>query len=73
MAASQNGHVDVVKTLLEHGARVDLQDEVGSLFLVLCKLPQKHTTTGRVEPTDGCISESTFHGGRNITSKWSKS
>ena len=28
MAASQNGHVEVVNMLLQHGARVDLQDEV---------------------------------------------
>ena len=27
--ASQNGHVEVVDKLLQHGARVDLQDEVG--------------------------------------------
>ena len=28
MAASQYGHVEVVNMLLQHGARVDLQDEV---------------------------------------------
>ena len=28
MAASRNGHVEVVDKLLQHGARVDLQDEV---------------------------------------------
>ena len=28
MAASQNGHVEVVDNLLEHGATVDLQDKV---------------------------------------------
>ena len=28
MAASQDGHVEVVNMLLQHGARVDLQDEV---------------------------------------------
>ena len=28
MYASQNGHVQVVAELLQHGARVDLQDEV---------------------------------------------
>ena len=29
MAASQNGHVEVVDKLLQHGAKVDLQKEVG--------------------------------------------
>ena len=28
MFASQNGHVEVVNMLLQHGARVDLQKEV---------------------------------------------
>ena len=28
MYASQNGHVEVVNMLLQHGARVDQQDEV---------------------------------------------
>ena len=28
MFASRNGHVEVVDKLLQHGARVDLQDEV---------------------------------------------
>ena len=28
MYASQNGHVDVVDKLLQHGATVDLQDKV---------------------------------------------
>ena len=31
MFASLNGHVEVVDKLLQHGARVDLQDEVGLL------------------------------------------
>ena len=28
MTASQNGHVEVVNMLLQHGARVDLQHKV---------------------------------------------
>ena len=28
MVASQNGHVEVVDKLLQHGATVDLQDQV---------------------------------------------
>ena len=28
MVASQNGHVEVVNMLLQHGARVDLQNKV---------------------------------------------
>ena len=34
MTASQNGHVEVVNTLLEHGASVDLKEEV-HLFAVM--------------------------------------
>ena len=28
MTASKNGHVEVVNMLLQHGAKVDLQDKV---------------------------------------------
>ena len=35
MAASQNGHVEVVDKLLRNGATVDLQDEVMNTFLSL--------------------------------------
>ena len=34
MIASGNGHVDVVDTLLQHGARVDLQKKVNSFTLI---------------------------------------
>ena len=34
MAASHNGHVEVVDKLLQHGARVDPQDEVLFLFSI---------------------------------------
>ena len=34
MSASQYGHVEVVNTLLQHGASVDLKDEV-HLFAVM--------------------------------------
>ena len=34
MGASQNGHVEVVDTLLQHGARVDLQSKVNSFTLI---------------------------------------
>ena len=33
MAASQNGHVEVVDKLLQHGATVDLQKEVHTLYV----------------------------------------
>ena len=33
MSASQNGHVEVVNTLLQHGASVDHQEEVHVLFI----------------------------------------
>ena len=33
MIASQNGHVDVVDVLLQHGASVDLQNKVKRSFL----------------------------------------
>ena len=32
MAASQYGHVEVVNMLLQHGARVDLQNKVYIIF-----------------------------------------
>ena len=35
MVASNNGHVEVVDKLLQHGARVDLQNEVYT-----CVVPQ---------------------------------
>ncbi|CAI8053430.1 Ankyrin repeat domain-containing protein 29, partial [Geodia barretti] len=34
MAASQNGHVEVVDKLLQHGATVDLQDKDGDSSLM---------------------------------------
>ena len=34
MFASDNGHVEVVDKLFQHGARVDLQDEVLFLFSI---------------------------------------
>ena len=33
MYASQNGHVEVVDKLLQHGATVDLQKEVHTLYV----------------------------------------
>ena len=33
MIASQNGHAEVVDTLLQHGASVDLQDNVSAEML----------------------------------------
>jgi len=32
MLAAQNGHTNVVKTLLQHGASVDMQEEVSNSF-----------------------------------------
>ena len=32
MVASQNGHVEVVGKLLQHGARVNLQEEVSFIY-----------------------------------------
>ena len=34
MTASLNGHVEVVDTLLQHGARIDLQSKVNSFPLI---------------------------------------
>ena len=34
MLASQNGHVEVVDTFLQHGASVDLQNNVSALTQV---------------------------------------
>ena len=33
MAASQNGHVEVVDKLLQHGAKADLQKKVSGIYL----------------------------------------
>ena len=33
MTASRDGHVEVVNMLLQHGARVDLQNKV---YIILC-------------------------------------
>ena len=33
MVASQDGHVEVVNMLLQHGARVDLQEEVYIIYI----------------------------------------
>ena len=42
MAASQNGHVEVVDKLLQHGATVDLQKEVHTLYVhIQCSLLEK--------------------------------
>ena len=32
MAASVNGHIEVVDKLLQHGARVNLQEEVSFIY-----------------------------------------
>ena len=34
MTASMNGHVEVVNMLLQHGARVDLQNKVYTCFFL---------------------------------------
>ena len=40
MMACQNGHVQVVAELLQHGARVEMQDKVWSFYFhVLSLLP----------------------------------
>ena len=37
MAASRDGHMEVVNMLLQHGARVDLQKEVYTC-IIFCKV-----------------------------------
>ena len=37
MEASQNGHVEVVNTLLQHGARVDMQKKVNLFTLIFTR------------------------------------
>ena len=39
MVASDNGHVEVVDKLLQHGARVDLQTEVLFIFSISHSYP----------------------------------
>ena len=33
MLASQNGHIEVVDKLLQHGAKADLQEKVSRVYL----------------------------------------
>ena len=70
--ASQNGHVEVVDKLLQHGARVDLQKEVQFTALILSELYFAHIhvlhypqilLTEWMASTDVCISEWTCGGG----------
>ena len=68
MVASENGHVEVVDKLLQHGARVNLQKEVH--FICLNYLAHIHVLhypqfllTGWMASTDGGISEWTCGGG----------
>ena len=37
MVASQNGHVEVVDKLLQHGATVDLQDNVRNVTCIISR------------------------------------
>ena len=37
MIASQYGHVEVVNTLLQHGARVDMQKKVNLFILIFAR------------------------------------
>ena len=39
MAASQNGHVEVVDKLLQHGASVDIQEKVSRNVAFYCSVP----------------------------------
>ena len=39
MAASQNGHVEVVDKLLQHGAKADLQEKVSGIVCSLLRPP----------------------------------
>ena len=42
MAASQNGHVEVVDKLLQHGAKVDLQEKVSGMYFCLQLIASPH-------------------------------
>ena len=54
-AASETGRVEVVNILLQNGARVDVQIEVSLTYDVFV-LPNIHTWTGQVDPSDDSIS-----------------
>ena len=48
MVASQNGHVEAVDKLLQHGATVDLQKEVHTLYVhTQCKKTRVQNRTVR--------------------------
>ena len=49
MVASQNGHVEVVDKLLQHGANLDLQEKV------LLKFRSKHVITSTHYTVSICI------------------
>ena len=73
--ASQNGHVKVVDKLLQHGARVDLQQNVCVIIpLYIHELHHRLILlTGWVACSDVCISEWTRYSVGKAATTWSKS
>ena len=71
MVASHNGHVEVVDKLIQHGARVDLKDNV----CVIITYVNHHLIllTGRVACSDVCISEWAHFSVGKAATTWSKS
>ena len=70
MWASDNGHVEVVEELLQHGARVDSQDKV--LYNQLCTiLFIRVFLLEWVEFTDVGIAEWTCGDGGQVITTWS--
>ena len=72
MVASQNGHVEVVDKLPQHGARVDLQDNV-SVIIIYALNHHLILLTGRVACSDVCISEWAHFSVGKAATTWSKS
>ena len=55
MWASQNGHVEMVDKLLQHGATVDLQDKVMS------QSAHKQKSNVIINPWRACTARVTYH------------
>ena len=81
IAASENGHVEVVDKLLQHGATVDLQHQVHNTTCYTCNLfIHRQLTTciiiiflGWAECTDDSISVWTCGSGGQVITTWSQS
>ncbi len=65
MVASEYGYINIVQLLLEHGADVNLQDEVSSSANIACVfallLCTWHTAVVKCVMSHVCLSMSAWH------------